>query len=289
MTARPLIVRSRGALDAETAPWRNAGLTIGLVPTMGAVHDGHTSLVAAMKGEVDRVIATVFVNPRQFAPHEDFNAYPRGLDVDAAALTAAGADLVYAPETAAMYPPGAETEVRVPEIGARLDGWARPHFFHGVVTVVLKLLNQTRPHKAIFGEKDYQQLLCIRRMVADLDVGVEILGGPTVRAEDGLALSSRNAYLTPDERARAPELHRALQAASRALAGGAGVGEVCAAAHARLLGAGFKPVDYVKVVNTETLEDLDDVGPSLRRARILGAAWMGKARLIDNIAHPINV
>lgn len=279
------VARTVPDLRLTVAGWRREGLAVGFVPTMGALHEGHVSLVRLALSRTDRVVASVFVNPTQFGPNEDLAAYPRDEAGDAARLADAGCHLLFAPSVAEMYPPGAATVVTVSGVSEPLDGQARPGHFAGVATVVAKLLNQVRPDVAVFGEKDYQQLQVIRRMAADLDLGVEILGGPTARAEDGLALSSRNAYLTEDERRRAPELAAALAEAVGSLSAGAAVAEVEARAVGRLQAAGFGPVDYVEVRDAA---DLSRLGPGPvaagRPARILAAARLGRARLIDNMA-----
>lgn len=279
------VARTVPDLRLTVAGWRREGLAVGFVPTMGALHEGHVSLVRLALSRTDRVVASVFVNPTQFGPNEDLAAYPRDEAGDAARLADAGCHLLFAPSVAEMYPPGAATVVTVSGVSEPLDGQARPGHFAGVATVVAKLLNQVRPDVAVFGEKDYQQLQVIRRMAADLDLGVEILGGPTARAEDGLALSSRNAYLTEDERRRAPELAAALAEAVGSLRAGAAVAEVEARAVGRLQAAGFGPVDYVEVRDAA---DLSRLGPGPvaagRPARILAAARLGRARLIDNMA-----
>ena len=279
------VARTVADLRLTVAGWRREGLAVGFVPTMGALHEGHVSLVRLALSRTDRVVASVFVNPTQFGPNEDLAAYPRDEAGDAARLADAGCHLLFAPSVAEMYPPGAATVVTVSGVSEPLDGQARPGHFAGVATVVAKLLNQVRPDVAVFGEKDYQQLQVIRRMAADLDLGVEILGGPTARAEDGLALSSRNAYLTEDERRRAPELAAALAEAVGSLRAGAAVAEVEARAVGRLQAAGFGPVDYVEVRDAG---DLSRLGPGPvaagRPARILAAARLGRARLIDNMA-----
>jgi pantoate--beta-alanine ligase len=248
---------------------------------MGALHAGHIALVRQALARCDRVLASVFVNPAQFAPGEDFDAYPRTLEADAEKLAAAGCHLVYAPNAAVMYPGGFATTVSLAGPAQGLESAARPHFFAGVATVVTKLLNQVRPDAAVFGEKDYQQLLVIRRLAADLDLGVEIVAGETVREADGLALSSRNAYLSPDERARAGRLNGILNDFAGALRGGAAPqtaqAEALAAAQAV-----FDSVDYVEARCAQTLEALP-AGPLARPARVLAAVRVGKTRLIDNM------
>jgi len=248
---------------------------VGLVPTMGALHDGHLSLIdVARRAGARRIVVSVFVNPTQFDRADDLAAYPRDLDADAAALADAGVDLLYAPDAAAMYPDGFATSVTVDGVSARWEGVHRPGHFAGVATVVTKLINQTRPDIAVFGEKDWQQLALIRRCAADLDLTARIVAGPTIRAADGVALASRNAGLTAAQRALAPTLHQAL----RAVAAGADP----AAEADSLLRNGFASVDYLALVDAATLEPVD---PAARvEKRVLGAAWLGAVRLIDNVA-----
>ncbi|HEY8617588.1 pantoate--beta-alanine ligase [Phenylobacterium sp.] len=275
--------RTVADLRAQVRAWRAEGLRIGFVPTMGALHEGHLSLVRMALAKADRVVASVFVNPTQFGPNEDFDAYPRGEARDAELLAGAGCHLLYAPTVAEMYPEGYATKVTVARITEPLDGAARPGHFDGVSTVVAKLLLQCGPDIAVFGEKDYQQLQVIRRLVRDLNIPVEILGGPTARATDGLALSSRNTYLNPDERAVAAKLNLTLQAAVAHLRSGQPVLAVEAAAVAALEQAGFQKVDYVEVRDPDDLSRLGP-GPLDREARILAAAVIGRTRLIDNMA-----
>ncbi|HEX6860209.1 MAG TPA: pantoate--beta-alanine ligase [Caulobacteraceae bacterium] len=272
-------VRTAADLRAQVRAWKREGLTVAMVPTMGALHEGHLSLVRLAKEKADRVVASIFVNPTQFAPHEDFDAYPRAEDRDAGLLEAAGCDLLYAPTAAEMYPQGFATTVTVAGVSEPMDGAARPHHFAGVATVVTKLLTQCEPDIAVFGEKDYQQLLVIKRLVRDLDLPVEIVGAPTARAEDGLALSSRNAYLTPEQRRLAAALPATLKRAAEAVAAGQAVTEAEAKAVADLLASGFDNVDYVEVRDADTLQR-----PAGANARIFVAAWLGKTRLIDNMA-----
>ena len=281
--SHPPIVRTVAALRAQVRAWRAAGERVGFAPTMGALHEGHLSLVRLAREHADRVVVSLFVNPTQFGPNEDFDAYPRSETRDAELLGGVGCDLLFAPGVAEMYPPGFSTTVTVSGVSEPLDGAARPGHFEGVATVVSKLLNQCGPDVAVFGEKDYQQLQVIRRLVRDLDLPVEIVGAPTARANDGLALSSRNAYLTPAEREVAPVLARALQAARERLRAGAPVAEAEAEAVAALAAAGFGPIDYVEVRAAEDLARLGP-GPITAPARILAAARLGKTRLIDNIA-----
>jgi pantoate--beta-alanine ligase len=277
------IARTVADLRAQVRAWRAAGERIGFVPTMGALHEGHLSLVELARGHASWVVASVFVNPTQFGPNEDFDAYPRDEAKDAALLAGAGCALMFAPTVAEMYPPGASTTVTVAGVSEPLDGAARPGHFAGVATVVTKLLNQVAPDVAVFGEKDYQQLQVIRRMVRDLDLPVEILGGATARAADGLALSSRNAYLTTEERAIAPKLANALRQAVAELHRGDDVAAVEARARAVLLAAGFERIDYVEVRRAEDLARVT-AGTLAAPARILAAAVLGRTRLIDNMA-----
>jgi pantoate--beta-alanine ligase len=284
MTQPLPIARSVADLRAQVAAWRAAGERIAMVPTMGALHDGHLSLVRLGKRNAQRVVASVFVNPTQFAPHEDFDAYPRGEARDAGLLAEAECDLLFAPTVGEMYPTGFSTKIRVSGVSEPLDGQARPHHFEGVATVVAKLLIQCGPDVAIFGEKDYQQLQVIRRLVRDMDLPVEIVGAPTARAEDGLALSSRNAYLSAEERQIAPTISRLLRECGEALRSGTTVADVESQALHELAVAGFGPIDYFEVRNAD---DLSRLGPGRldgAPARLLAAAWLGKTRLIDNMA-----
>lgn len=269
------------ALRAAIAALKSDGKPLVLVPTMGALHDGHMALVEEARRHGRHVVVSIFVNPKQFGPNEDLAAYPRREAKDAQMLTAAGVDILWAPTVDVMYPAGFATNISVSGVSDGLDGAARPGHFDGVATVVTKLFNQVRPDVAIFGEKDYQQLAVIRRMVADLDMGIEIVGMPTQRAEDGLALSSRNAYLSDDERKAALALPRALGEAKRQMEKGGAVEEALAKAVAMLSAQGFDPVDYVTLCDAVTLEPMSVLD---RPARLLGAAKLGKTRLIDNIA-----
>jgi len=262
---------------------RLAGRTIALVPTMGALHSGHLSLVERARGLADIVVLTIFVNPTQFSPDEDLDSYPRVLDEDLEKAREAGVDVVFTPEARAMYPEGFQTRVEVSGLQKNLCGLSRPGHFTGVATVVLKLFNITRPHVAVFGEKDFQQLLVIRRMVRDLDLGVEIIGAATVREADGLALSSRNSYLTTTERAAASALPSALSMASKLFSEGEHSAEVLIRAIKGALRVNkLICVEYVKVVSARTLEDITLIrgnGETLIQA----AVKIGRARLIDHI------
>ena len=275
------IVRTRAALRARVRAWRGEGLRVALVPTMGALHQGHLTLVRAGLARAERVVASIFVNPTQFGPNEDFSRYPRQEEADAALLEGAACSLLYAPTVDEIYPEGVATTVRVAGVSEGLCGAARPGHFDGVALVVAKLLLQCLPDLALFGEKDFQQLKVIERMAADLDLPVEIVGVATVREADGLALSSRNRYLTPAERTVAPALHRALQAVAAGLKAGGRADALCAAAAAGLVAAGFGSVDYLEVRDQATLRPAEDwQGPPLR---VLAAARLGGARLIDNV------
>lgn len=267
----------RNAVDAL----KRTGEPLALVPTMGALHDGHMALVEEARHRARHVVVSIFVNPRQFGPNEDLDAYPRREAKDAQLLQAAGVDILWAPPVEVMYPEGFSTSIAVSGVSEGLDGAARPGHFDGVATVVTKLFNQVRPDIAIFGEKDYQQLAVIRRMVADLNLPIEIVGLSTQRAEDGLALSSRNAYLTDDERKAALALPRALGEAARQIEKGSTVEAAIAKAIAMLAAHGFDPIDYVTLCDAVTLEPMTVLD---RPARLLGAARMGQTRLIDNIA-----
>jgi pantoate--beta-alanine ligase len=282
MTSASLIVRTVGDLRAEITKWREAGQRIALVPTMGALHQGHLSLAALAKKQADRAVVSIFVNPIQFGPREDFNLYPRDEAGDLKKLAGAGADLVFAPDLGEMYPPGFSTRVNVGDLTEDLCGASRPNHFDGVATVVTKLLLQCAPNIAIFGEKDYQQLLVIKRLVRDLNIPVEIASAPIVREPDGLALSSRNAYLSPTERKIAPLLHRTIAEVAADLAKGRGADDAAEAGRFKLEAAGFR-VNYVAVRDPETLKPLH--GP-VTQARVLAAAYLGKTRLIDNVAVP---
>ncbi|WP_189197757.1 pantoate--beta-alanine ligase [Micromonospora fulviviridis] len=255
--------------------------TVGVVMTMGALHSGHETLLRAARERADHVVVTIFVNPLQFGPNEDFDRYPRTLDADLEICRRAGADVVFAPAVADMYPEG-QPKVRLNPgpLGEDLEGLSRPGFFHGVLTVVMKLLQLTRPDLAFFGEKDYQQLTLVRRMVRDLDVPTEIVGVPTVREPDGLALSSRNRYLSAEERAAALSLSAALRAGVEAAEQGADAGAVLAAAHRGFdSGTPGARLDYLVLTDADL-----EPGPVSGPARLLIAAWVGATRLIDNTA-----
>lgn len=279
-----MIRNDAAAVQAWSLACRAAGLRIGFVPTMGALHEGHVSLVRAARAECDRVIASIFVNPLQFGPHEDFAAYPRPFERDKAMCEEAGVDLLYHGVPEDFYPPGFRTEVRVRELTETLCGRARPGHFEGVCTVVAKLLLRAFPHRAYFGQKDYQQAAVIRRMAADLDIPAEIAVLPTVREPDGLAMSSRNAYLSPEERAAAPCIFRGLRAALALFA--AGEREAGALTGAcRLVIAAEPPaaIEYVAAADAESLREFRDEERIAGRAVLAAAVRFGKARLIDNV------
>ena len=265
------LTRARGALQGRVA----------LVPTMGALHAGHMALVAEARNRADHVAASIFVNPAQFGEGEDYGRYPRREADDAAMLEDAGCDLLWAPAVADIYPAGFATTISVGAVSERWEGEARPGHFDGVATVVAKLLVAVRPDIALFGEKDFQQLTVIRRLVADLGIRTEIAGVPTVREPDGLALSSRNAYLSPDERRQALALPQALEAARSAIMDGTPVFEALHDAHASLRDGGFSRIDYFALVDAATLEPLEHPQGEMR---LIAAAMIGTTRLIDNLA-----
>lgn len=275
------IIRQLALLRKELNELRGRGDTIGLVPTMGALHAGHMSLVEAATGQCGSVVASIFVNPTQFGEGEDLDAYPRQEAADAALLEAAGVKILWAPTVDEVYPDGYATHVSVSGISMGLCGGSRPGHFDGVATVVAKLFNQVRPDAAFFGEKDFQQLAVIRRMARDLDFTHDIVGVPTVRDADGLALSSRNAYLDTEQRAQAVALPNVMRKAAMAIAAGDTIAGILKEAQAELLASGFHKVDYFELRNADTLEIMNVFKDS---ARLLAAAHIGSTRLIDNIA-----
>ncbi len=275
------VVRTVAELRRVVGGWHRAGERVALIPTMGALHRGHLALVEHGRGAARRTVASIFVNPAQFGPNEDFSRYPRDEAGDAAKLASAHCDLLYAPDVAEIYPEGFSATVTAGAIAEGQDGRFRPGHFQGVATVVTKLLLQSRADVACFGEKDYQQLLVVRHVARDLDISTRIDGVPTVREPDGLALSSRNVYLTPAERAIAPALHQTLvHAAERIESGAATIEAATAAGHAALTRAGFSRIDYFEICDAETLAPLTSLA---RPGRILAAAWLGNTRLIDNV------
>lgn len=272
-------IRQLDALRDALASYRAAGDSVALVPTMGALHAGHMALVDAARRRANRVVVSIFVNPKQFGPNEDLARYPRREMQDARMLTEAGADVLWMPSVEEMYPNGFATTVSVSGVSDILEGAHRAGHFDGVATVVAKLFGQVRPDIALFGEKDFQQLAVIRRMATDLDLGIEVVGVPTQRDDDGLALSSRNLYLDPDERQRAVALPRALGIAARTLEKGGAADEALSQARDMLAQAGFE-TDYIALVDAETLGDPVPGQPM----RLLAAARIGNTRLIDNVA-----
>jgi pantoate--beta-alanine ligase len=275
-----VVARSVAALHQTVAVWRARRERVGLVPTMGAIHDGHLALVRAARSQGERVVASLFVNPKQFGPSEDFAAYPRNEAADCAAFRRAGVDLVFIPTVAEMYPPGFATTVQVAGVSEGLDGAHRPGHFDGVATVVAKLLLQCLPDAAYFGEKDYQQLMVVHRLVRDLAIPVRIEGVATVREADGLALSSRNAYLSPVERQIAPLIHRVLRDAASSVVRQPDAVAAALECGITRLGAGGFAVDYLELRGAADLAPMTRLsGP----ARLLAAAHLGSTRLIDNI------
>jgi pantoate--beta-alanine ligase len=275
------ITTKAAELRSRVRTWREKSARVALVPTMGALHEGHLALLREAKARADKVVVSVFVNPTQFAPHEDFSRYPRDMAADRRLLEAQGAaDLIYAPDIQEMYPEGSATRVSVDGPAAGLESDSRPHFFGGVATIVTKLFVQCQPDIALFGEKDYQQLLVVKRLVTDLGLGLEIVGVPTLREADGLALSSRNAYLGAAERKVAAHLNRVLTEVAARAKQGISIPQAEAEGAASLLNAGFDRVDYVALRDSQTLFPLREIeGP----ARVLAAARIGGVRLIDNM------
>ncbi|PWG03677.1 pantoate--beta-alanine ligase [Sphingosinicella humi] len=274
------LIREIDALRDAVATLRQEGGGVALVPTMGALHAGHMALVAEAKRHAAHVVVSIFVNPTQFGPNEDLAAYPRREASDSRMLEEAGCELLWTPAVEVMYPEGYATTVSMAGVSEGLCGASRPGHFDGVATVVAKLFNQVRPDVALFGEKDYQQLAVIRRMTRDLDLPVEVIGVPTQRDADGLALSSRNIYLSDEERVAARALPRALGEAARAILEGVDIDEALATARGKLAAAGFDPIDYVQLCDAETLQPLSSLS---RPSRLLAAARLGRTRLIDNL------
>ncbi len=279
------IVRELPVLRRTIEHWRRGGARVGFVPTMGALHEGHLALVRHARRLADRVVVSIYVNPTQFAPHEDFARYPRDEAGDLAKLRALAVDLAYLPSHEDMYAPDHASWVVVEGPAEGLCSLTRPHFFRGVATVVTKLFHRVQPHIAVFGEKDFQQLRVVQRLVRDLDLDIEVVGHPVVREPDGLALSSRNLYLTPEQRRIAPSLYRVLLATSRALADGAPAAPRLEEARRRLRAAGFDRVDYVELRESQSLRPLAALAPGVK-GRLLAAAWLGGTRLIDNVPVP---
>lgn len=275
------IIRSKAALQQMTRGWRRAGEVIGVVPTMGALHQGHLSLVRAAKAGADRVIVTIFVNPKQFNDPKDLENYPRTEEEDARKLIPFEVDAIYCPDPDQIYPDGFVTTVSVGGVADELEGAFRPGHFDGVATVVTKLFTQTMADRAWFGEKDYQQLQVVTRLSADLDLGTEVIGCPTIREEDGLALSSRNLLLSDRARIKAPALNAAMERAAARIGAGEPVAQVLAEASAEVERAGFNAVEYMELRDSETLKPVEGLD---RPARLLAAAQLAGVRLIDNIA-----
>lgn len=276
------VARTVVDLRRTVAQWRRAGETVALIPTMGALHEGHLELVRLAKRRCTRAVTSIFVNPAQFAPTEDFATYPRTFETDCAMLEGVGGDLVWAPTAGEMYQDGFATRIAPAGAAEGLETDFRAHFFAGVTTVCCKLFGQVGADVAVFGEKDYQQLCVIQQMVRDLNLPLEIVGAPTVREADGLAMSSRNRYLSPDERARAVAINRVVNAVAEAAGAGKGVTEAIGDGRAGLTQAGFGPIDYLEVRDAQTLRAWTP--GSGRPGRVLAAAWLGKTRLIDNVA-----
>ena len=277
----PEIIRTLVELRSKVAGWKAAGESVAVVPTMGALHQGHLSLVRAAKEACDRVIVTIFINPKQFNNPEDYKNYPRTEEEDARKLIALKADVVYVPDGEQMYPNGFATTVSVEGITQGLCGAHRAGHFDGVATIVTKLFTQTHADKAFFGEKDYQQLQVVTRLARDLDLPIEVIGCPTIREEDGLAMSSRNLLLSDRARTWAPELHRAMEEMSEGLLAGGDLETIRAAAVSRVERAGFTQVEYLDLRSADQLELMTTPD---RPARLLAAAWLAGVRLIDNIA-----
>lgn len=279
------VARTRAEARAWTADARRRGLRTAFVPTMGALHDGHLSLVRMGLERADAVVASIFVNPTQFSANEDFSTYPRAEERDLALLAEAGCTMCYCPSAAEIYPPGDSTRVLVRDLSHILEGEIRPHFFEGVATVVSRLFIHLTPDVAIFGEKDFQQLLVIRRMSQDFGLPVEIVGAPTARESDGLAMSSRNAYLSVEERARADAVYRAMTVCAERIESGATLRDATEAARKDILSAGFASIDYVEARRADTLAPFGtEAAPTGVGGRLLVAARLGKTRLIDNMA-----
>lgn len=275
------VIRGSAELREKVAGWKRSGMLVGVVPTMGALHDGHLSLARAARAQSDRVIVTIFVNPMQFNAAEDLLKYPRDEARDLALLEAEGVDVLFAPDVTEVYPEGFETQVSVKGVSEPLEGAFRPGHFDGVATVVTKLFGMTQAGRAFFGEKDWQQLQVVQRLVLDLNIPIRIIGCPTIREEDGLAMSSRNVRLNPQERALAPALHRIMQGAAAALRAGSAMEPELEKARAAILAAGFKSIEYLELRSVDGLKPMASFEDG---ARMLFAGWLGDVRLIDNIA-----
>ena len=274
------VVRTIADLRQRISSWRVEGQTVSLVPTMGALHDGHLSLIKIAQEKCDRVVASIFVNPKQFLPNEDFEKYPRNEDSDIEKLVELGTDLLFSPNASEMYRADASTAVVISQLTDCLCATSRPGFFDGVGTVVTKLLIQTLPDIAIFGEKDYQQLLIIKRLARDLDIPTKIIGAPTIREVDGLAVSSRNVYLSPTHRETASSIFKVLKTTATAIALGDDASLAAKKAHDDLVLAGFSKIEYFEARHSETLEPIKD---TRNPGRLFAAVWLGSTRLIDNL------
>lgn len=278
------VARSVAALRAAVKAWRQEGETVGLVPTMGAIHEGHLSLVDLAQEKVGRTVVSIFVNPTQFGPGEDFNTYPRQEADDAHQLATRGVDLIYAPDVTEMYPDGFSTTVHVTDVAEGLCGGSRPGHFDGVATIVTKLVLQCAPDIAVFGEKDYQQLQVIRRVVADLNIPTQVIGGATLREKDGMAMSSRNAYLSDNERGIASSLNETLAQACRDLTAGKLPADVLRSGRGALEQSGFDQIEYLEIRKAANLAPLaDEALPISDSVRVLVAVRIGGTRLIDNM------
>lgn len=275
------VIRTSAELRDKVAAWKRSGMLVGVVPTMGALHDGHLSLARAAREQSDRVIVTIFVNPMQFNNASDLDKYPRDEAHDLALLEVEGVDVLFAPGVDEVYPDGFATKVSVTGISEPLEGAMRPGHFDGVATVVSKLFGMTQAGRAFFGEKDWQQLQVVKRLVDDLNIPVRIMGCPTIREDDGLAMSSRNVRLSSDERAQAPVLHQQMQTAAEAIRAGTDAGTALEAAKEAILAAGFHDVEYLELRTVEGLKPATDAAMPVR---MLAAVWLGDVRLIDNIA-----
>ncbi|WP_376877314.1 pantoate--beta-alanine ligase [Albirhodobacter sp. R86504] len=274
------VIRTAAELQEKVAGWKRSGILVGVVPTMGALHDGHLSLARAARAQSDRVIVTIFVNPKQFNNPEDLTKYPRTEAQDLALLEAEGVDVLFAPQPEEVYPEGFATTVSVAGVSEMLEGAKRPGHFDGVATVVSKLFGMTQAGRAFFGEKDWQQVQVVQRLVRDLNIPIKIIPCPTIREADGLAMSSRNVRLTAQDRSRAPALPNAMQHAAQSIRSGVPIAQALEEATAMIVAAGFGEVEYLELRDAETLREVSDLS---RPVRLLAAAWLGDVRLIDNI------
>ena len=274
------VIRTAAELQEKVADWKRSGILVGVVPTMGALHDGHLSLARAARAQSDRVIVTIFVNPKQFNNPDDLKKYPRTEAQDLALLEAEGVDVLFAPQPDEVYPDGFATTVSVRGVSEPLEGANRPGHFDGVATVVSKLFGMTQAGRAFFGEKDWQQVQVVQRLVRDLNIPIKIIPCPTIRETDGLAMSSRNVRLSTAERAQAPALYAIMQRAAAAIRAGSGIEAVLEAARAEVIEAGFREIEYLELRDAETLAPVEDLA---KPVRMLAAAWLGDVRVIDNM------